>query len=194
MLSLEEIGVKHGTGKSSLTCDYLRFYDLLFRGWRNKPINLLEIGVQFGHSLRTWRDYFPEARITGIDITDNGVAKEGFSVIIGDAYNDAIKQRIHGFYHIIIDDGSHNPDDQRFVVMNYPHLLTRDGILIVEDVLSKDTIPVLIDAIPHNNFFNWCVVEREGPCRLFIVTRLWPPGSRSAVDHLRTESHYAPPL
>ena len=33
-----------------------------------KKINILEIGVDNGDSLRLWREYFPNANICGIDI------------------------------------------------------------------------------------------------------------------------------
>jgi hypothetical protein len=56
MSELDVIGVMEGTDKSSvvgLACDYLRHYDELFQKWRRDDINIIEIGVLGGASLRT---------------------------------------------------------------------------------------------------------------------------------------------
>lgn len=175
MRSLEELGVKYGTGKSSLTCDYLRFYDLLFGQLKYKHIKILEAGVQFGNSLRMWREYFVYAHIIGIDSIDNGLdfkLEDGILVEIGDAYSDNMLARIGELkFDIIIDDGSHLVPDQQWFVRNYSRRLTDDGILIVEDVLTRKAIPMLIEALPFE--YNYSVVEMPGKelCRLFLV---WP--------------------
>ena len=81
--TLEQLGERSGSDK--LTHGYLSFYEDLFAAIRARPIRLLEIGVggfeqpddpSFGgHSLRMWRDFFPDAQIVGLDILDkSGVA------------------------------------------------------------------------------------------------------------------------
>lgn len=194
--SLDKFGVEYGTDKSSLRHHYLSLYQLLFDGFRD-DISILEIGVQFGNSLRTWHRYFPKAYILGIDSIDNGVEKDGFQIMIGDAYSGAaLKQLQQQLFHILIDDGSHEPEHQRFFVTNYCHLLTGNGILIVEDIGSRDTIPLLSSALPPG-YFKWTAIEMalgQTDSRLFIATRLWPPAPRSEAVHQKTESHYAPPL
>src|SRR6516225_48659 len=54
---------------------YTRIYHQLLAHLRNRPITLLEIGLQRDvnrdcPSLRMWRDYFPYARLIGFDIND----------------------------------------------------------------------------------------------------------------------------
>jgi hypothetical protein len=175
MLSLDQIGVKHSTGKSSMACNYLRFYDLLFSPWRYKQINILEIGVQFGCSLRTWRDYFPASHIMGLDRVDNGVKfepKEGILMGYGDAYSHEMLNRFEGKFDIIVDDGSHQVQDQEFVAKFYSHLLTDEGVLIIEDVLDPLYIDFLAQALPPN--FDSVAVEmtqRAKECRLFLAWR-----------------------
>ena len=45
------------------------YYEYAFKPYRNKNINLLEIGIAQGQSLRMWREYFsPDSRIIGYDI------------------------------------------------------------------------------------------------------------------------------
>ncbi|HMH33204.1 MAG TPA: hypothetical protein VK543_09260, partial [Puia sp.] len=48
---------------------YFEIYDRHFSRFRNKEINILEIGVLHGGSLQMWKEYFgPKAKIYGIDI------------------------------------------------------------------------------------------------------------------------------
>ncbi len=175
MKTLDEIGVKHGTDKSSWHHHYLQLYELLFSRWRFSPIRILEIGVQFGHSLKTWQEYFVSASIIGIDSVDNGIDLDldGIQIAIGDAYSREMFDRLYGQeFHIIIDDGSHDPGHQRWFIEHYFELLTDDGILIVEDVLSPDTIGMLAKAFPKD-FCYVAVDMTEGnstvDSRLFIA-------------------------
>ena len=66
--TLDEIGLKHGTDKASPHHNYLNFYETFMAPLREQPVCLLEIGVYKGASLATWREYFPYARIVGVDI------------------------------------------------------------------------------------------------------------------------------
>ena len=65
---LDIISVIEGTDKSSAishSWDYLRHYQRLLERWRDEPINLVEIGVQGGFSLKVWQAYFTRATIVG---------------------------------------------------------------------------------------------------------------------------------
>ena len=66
MQSLTEIGKKYGTDK--VAHNYTDTYDIAFRELREKPLNILEIGVWKGQSLRTFKEYFPNSKIYAIDI------------------------------------------------------------------------------------------------------------------------------
>lgn len=174
--SLEQIGVKHGTDKSSLRHNYLRFYELLFSPWRFKPINILEIGVQFGCSLKTWREYFVAAHIMGLDCVDNGVqfpAREGIVIGYGNAYSQEMLERLEGQFHIIIEDGSHEVGHQQFVATHYSPLLSDEGVLIIEDVGSPFSVDLLMKALPDN--FDCVSVDMSNrsasDSRLFLAWR-----------------------
>lgn len=177
MMTLDEIGIKHKTDKSSLHHHYLAFYSLIFSPWRFKHINILEIGVQFGNSIRTWREYFVHAHIIGFDLVDNGVkfdVPDGIDIGILDAYKTESLDQIEGKLDIIIDDGSHQVQHQKFVVEHYLSLLTDEGVLIVEDVLSPLTIKLLAESLPNN--FNYVGVDMtQGnsvvDSRLFVAWR-----------------------
>jgi hypothetical protein len=155
----------------------------MFRPLRYRDIKLLEIGVQFGNSLRTWHEYFPFAKIWGVDSVDNNIKlPDDIVVLYTGAYNDDTVQRLGSkTYDIIIDDGSHTPLDQIWFVINYAPLLAPEGVLIVEDVLDRTAIPALASAIP--NGFDYTAVEMpEGnsqvDSRLFMC---WRKSARSTT-------------
>jgi hypothetical protein len=110
-MTLNEIGLKHGTDKASSTHDYLDNYQKFLFSWKEKDFALLEIGVGNGGSLKMWKEYFPNARIYGID-NNPDVAGEG--IFIGDQKDEAFLEKINqeaGPFSVIIDDGSHVGDD-----------------------------------------------------------------------------------
>lgn len=175
-MSLDEIGVKNATDKSSLNHHYLGLYEAIFRNIDVlNDIRILEVGIQFGNSLRTWKDYFPFPLITGIDSVDNGVAIDRVNIIIADAYKESTLLLLNGReFDLIIDDGSHDPTHQLFFIQNYHKLLSEQGLLIVEDVLTRDCALMLKNNRPEG--FNYSIVDMtEGDSvvdsRLFLMWR-----------------------
>lgn len=105
--SLNEIGVETGTDKSTLTHCYLDNYEKYLAPLREKEFVLLELGVGNGSSIKMWREYFPNARIFGIDINAD-CAGEG--IFIGsqndkDFLNNVLAEI--GTVNVLIDDCSH---------------------------------------------------------------------------------------
>ncbi len=141
---LSDLAIRHGTDKFGYH-DYTPNYHKLFWHLRDKPLRLLEIGVggyghedQGGQSLATWRDYFPHAQITGIDIERKRLALGDRVVILQGSQVDpdflAETVRDRGPFDIIIDDGSHQ---NAHVVTSFRLLwpdLAPGGIYVAEDV------------------------------------------------------------
>ena len=71
--SLEEIGYAAGTDKSKREHNYLDFYEKAFTQMREKKFVLIETGILFGQSLKTWSEYFRNATVVGLDIKDHGL-------------------------------------------------------------------------------------------------------------------------
>ena len=46
---------------------YLDLYERLFYKKRSSALNILEIGIKDGGSIKLWRDYFSNAHIYGLD-------------------------------------------------------------------------------------------------------------------------------
>ena len=92
-MNLSELGKKYGTDKvddnhTLMGRNYCDVYDMWFDKKRDTVEKFVEIGIRGGHSLRMWKEYFPNAEIIGIDIDPNCKQHEGE-------------------YDILVDDGSH---------------------------------------------------------------------------------------
>lgn len=143
--SLVEIGSRHGTDKGTRH-SYLVVYDQLFVGV-SSPV-LLEIGIDYGGSMRMWRERFPGGQVIGIDndprvFGPRGRAGdvEGCQVYQGDATDKEFVRRtfVDGSLDIVIDDGSHRVEDQILSLCWFWGKLRPGGLYVVEDVLPNHT-------------------------------------------------------
>jgi len=141
MMTLDEIAIKENTDKSSKLHNYCKYYEKHLESRRNENLILWEIGVFHGGSIRTWREYFPNATIVGFDVrarygryfTQDNKTK----FILADAtkietVNDAVKQ--FGTPDIVIDDGSHHAKDMKASYENIFPILNNNGIYFIEDL------------------------------------------------------------
>jgi hypothetical protein len=133
---------RNKTGKvSDKWASYLSYYDSLFEAWRDRPVSMLEIGVQNGGSLETWSHYFTAGeRFIGCDIDPNcGLLQYDdprISIVVGDANGAASFQKIRALqadFDIVIDDGSHRSMDILNSFVNYFPLVKPGGLYVVED-------------------------------------------------------------
>lgn len=144
MQDLDEIFIAAGTDKSSLCHWYSKYYTMFFESLRHETISLLEWGVDSGFSLRSWRRYFTEAKISGIDIRGDYeyLIDEGCTATYIVDQKDESQVRAFGEAHIneydiIIDDCTHDADDmiRTFEIM-FP-ALKANGYYVIEDTLTS---------------------------------------------------------
>jgi|APCry1669189768_1035252.scaffolds.fasta_scaffold00097_21 hypothetical protein len=139
MSNLNEIAKKYGTDKSSEVHNYCDKYAKYINGFeRYSEFKFLEIGVLDGDSLKTWKEYFYRAQITGIDINPDCAqyAQDGINVEIGDQTDPEFLKRVvekHGPFDLIIDDGSHINEHVIFSFKELFPTLKEKGTYIVED-------------------------------------------------------------
>jgi len=126
---------------------YLDVYDRLFAPFRDQEFNLLEIGVLFGGSIQLWLEYFPKARIFGVDVKNNClVSHERFEFVQGDQSEMAFLQELGeraGPFQVVIDDGGHQYKQQIGSLIHLFPFVTEPGIYVVEDLITSywDTGP-----------------------------------------------------
>ena len=143
MESLSSIFERYDTDKKGSFHNYTRQYDSLLKEFRDKPIQILEIGVLNGGSIKAFREAFPLAKcLVGVDINAGFKVHEDVSnhifIEIGNATEIHCIQTItkkYGTFDIIIDDGSHtNKDVITAFELLFP-LLNDNGVYIVEDTI-----------------------------------------------------------
>ena len=123
-------------------------YEPLFEQFQNKKVNVLEIGVWNGESMKLWHDYFVNAKnIVGIDIFVRSSFKEvsgwlkDYDVKLHkfnshedtDKFNKFADTYKEGF-DIIIDDGSHWYENQINTYKKFKNLMNPGGVYIIEDI------------------------------------------------------------
>jgi hypothetical protein len=119
---------------------YFEIYDRHFSKFRNKPVNVLEIGIYSGGSLRMWKSYFGASCIVyGVDMEENCRAYEaqGVRVFIGDQADRNFWRRFKQEapkIDCVIDDGGHTSLQQLTSFEElFPHL-SPGGIYLCEDI------------------------------------------------------------
>ncbi len=151
------IGAKYDTDKSSQRQNvtnsrhchpYTLFYHSLFRDKRDDDLDIAELGILYGSSLLMWREYFTKARIYGfeydpalIDSFKRNYDNDRIFLFplnvhettnIVEAFESVGKQ-----YDLIIEDTTHQFEDQIRVILNAYRYLKPGGMLIVEDIFKS---------------------------------------------------------
>ena len=163
MQDTDKASVKLGDHYLRISHDYLRHYDFLFNSFRNNKFNLIEFGCAGGGSLRTWKEYFPNVEVYGIDLDENAkkLEEERIHIVIGNAVSkttfDELKKEV-GTAFIILDDASHAWGDQRRSFELFWDILSSGGFYIIED-LECGTLgaypnypPEILDAQPFYDY------------------------------------------
>ena len=139
-VDLDIVGALENADKSScvrLSWDYVRHYERELEDLRQAPINVIEIGVAGGSSMRIWRWFFPHASIVGVDIDPICVKHAGDRVKIetGSQVFAAFLDRVctENPPTVVVDDGSHIMEHMIFTFEHmFPRLLP-GGVYIIED-------------------------------------------------------------
>lgn len=134
-MTLHEIGLKYGTDKST-THNFTPAYDAYLSPLRNQSLNLLEIGISEGPSLKMWEEYFQKGQITGVDILEKShMNTERIRTMVINQEKEDELLSIPGKFNIIIDDGGHTMYQQQLTLkVLFDLKLKYGGIYILEDL------------------------------------------------------------
>ncbi len=125
-----------GFGDKGTLHHYIESYGKIFHEYREKPITFLEIGVCRGDSLRMWREFFPVAKVIGIDINEPTLDITGCEFHICDQFDkEALESTFKDVeFDIVIDDGSHLLEHMIFTHKVLFDKVKKGGLYIIEDV------------------------------------------------------------
>lgn len=154
---------------------YHHLYIKLLEPIKEKVTNVLEIGLgttdstlvsnmnfavgtgyQTGNSLRTWKEYFPNANVYGIDVDENAIFQEERITTFACDSMDVSKMQsiltpLDKKFDLIIDDGLHTLEGNLGTLESTLSYLADDGIYIMEDINQYDDI--YIEQLLSNNKF-----------------------------------------
>ncbi len=160
-------GTEVRVGQGAPHCYAVEYFDL-FRGLREDPFRLLEIGLQSEQpdnapsdapSLRVWHDFFPRAQIHGYDINDFSFFEQDRTLTFqGDqGSRDDLERFVSAYgaekFGLILDDGSHASSHQQISLGSLFECVEPGGLYVIEDLHwqpfpeSPTTLEVLRDFI-----------------------------------------------
>jgi hypothetical protein len=151
MDKLTELANKYASDKGTISPDTghhgprLHFtpkYNIFFEPLKDQKINILEIGVGSGPSLKMWYEFFPNATIHAIDV-ENQSSHENDRVktyICDQSKREELEQVMEkiGPVDIIIDDGSHVVSHQQISIGFLFKYLKNGGQYWIEDLHTSD--------------------------------------------------------
>jgi hypothetical protein len=171
--SLTDIADHFKTDKGSIKHNYTAVYERYFHALRGQPdLQLMEIGVACGSSLKMWSKYFADARILGVDIRPDCANLCRLYPDIAIRIQNATQGPVDGSFDIIIDDGSHvSADIVDAFRHNWPNLKA-GGLYVVEDLkcthnpqyrelLSFDVPAERFDRRHFMDLIDRCLIEMD---------------------------------
>lgn len=137
-MNLSELNKKFNTDKGGKHCYLQKYYQPKFSPLRESTRKLLEIGVYEGASIRLWREFFTNSEIYALEILQKRAGMfnhdDKVHLTIGSSMEKKSYQNIPEDLDIIIDDGSHKPEDQYNTFRVAYEYLKQGGVYVIEDV------------------------------------------------------------
>lgn len=153
MTELCDLATKYWTDKCPEGWNYTPVYFEWLGHYRDQVKTVLEIGIYRGASLRMWRDFFPNARVYGVDINEGCCFSEDrINSFCCDAYNPEHIQRIKdeiGPIDFCVDDAEHLHPHQAFLLRNLWPAISPYNVYAVEETRSYKDLKRVISSLNY---------------------------------------------
>jgi hypothetical protein len=153
-----------GTDKSSTHQYAQHVYENEFAPYKDSSLNLLEIGISGGHSLKVWSEYFTQATIYGLDISLDqfkvAPVPDNVRVILGDGTKPEVFESLPSFT-LVIDDASHSLHDQLETFKIVFPTMQKGGLYIIEDIQDFSSAKAAFEQL-NPNFEIFDIREHSG--------------------------------
>ncbi|MEM7076329.1 MAG: hypothetical protein AAF484_14645 [Pseudomonadota bacterium] len=153
-VNLTDLADRYGSDKGSTKHRYTELYHMLFHPYRQRTFSFLEMGLLIGGpehgnspdretndapSVRMWLEYFPNADIHGLDVSDfSWFEHDRFTFHrcdMGDrAQIAAAADQIDPAPEIVVDDASHASHHQQFAFLEIFPRLPSGALYVIEDL------------------------------------------------------------
>ena len=159
--------------------NYSIFYEKYFKSFKNKRINLLEIGSHEGKGLAGFFHYFPNSELIGANInpfqmrfTSNRIT-ELFVDVSSPQILNSLSNHLEKEQDVIIDDASHNLRDILITFSIFFKKLKSKGVYVIEDMdqfevfkelnpyENEPTVIEILNKIQSNNDFESSFIDNE---------------------------------
>ena len=135
---------------------YTPIYSMLMSQYKTRPVRFSEIGVAGGASVMMWNNYFDNGTFYFFDRDQNFLDHSAKLVNSNNTFalmdvtkSESIRSCLEntgGNLDILLDDSSHNPDDQTLIIHEALPFIRSGGMIIIEDV-NRDE--------PEVTYFNY---------------------------------------
>lgn len=154
----------YGTDKATTHHYAQHVYEKEFAPYKDLSINLLEVGIYGGYSVKVWSEYFTQATIYGLDISPQVFAlnpiPENVRIVFGDGTKPEVFESLPKFT-LVIDDASHSIYDQLETFKIVFPTMEKGGLYIIEDIQDLNSAKVAFEAL-NPNFEIFDIREHSG--------------------------------
>ena len=193
---LDELFHHYGSDKANIFSGtrskghgFSTFYTRKLEFFKNKKINILEVGSYAGASAAAFKKYFKDSNIYCLDINISNFRYSSKDIhvfgldICEKKKLDKILKEINFenneyFFDLIIDDGSHNLSDILFSFKTLFRNLSKKGIYVIEDFkhpnyykynrnIDHILIDQLLDKLRNKKFFESNIIDKKDQSYLF---------------------------
>lgn len=140
-----------GWGDKGTAHSYIDIYEEQMN--KKSNIDILEIGVYKGHSIKMWQDYFVNSNVYGVDINLNHLEFDDLqNVYLCDATSQEEIDKIfkNKKFNYVVDDGSHLVEHQigSFDIL-WPRM-KEGGKYFIEDIDGQNSIDRISNHLKDN--------------------------------------------
>tara|TARA_E500000318_G_scaffold97854_1_gene98809 strand:+ start:1169 stop:1798 length:630 start_codon:yes stop_codon:yes gene_type:complete len=176
---ISKSGKEHQGGDRCCTNGYDAVYELFFPMIKNPKV-IVEIGTFTGTGLRVLSDYFPNARIIGLDISPETVEDPGRAEVHFFDQRDPkeLDKILNGDkIDIVIDDGLHRMFSMVNTYDYFREYLNDNSLYFIEDLHPQGRVNNPIEELINN-----CTVyqPKHGKGRIAVITNPFNAGITEA--------------
>lgn len=154
--SLVELSKIYPTDKEYLHTYFSNVYQDVFYPIKNDVKKVVELGILEGYSLMSWKPFFPNAQIIGLDINIGQCMFKGEDRVSLEYMAGDNRELLNNFAErnmdidIFIDDGGHKMHEQQVTFATMFKAVKPGGIFIIEDLHTSVECKM-----PEKSIFGW---------------------------------------